>query len=372
MTTIDKDILVPLGKAHRKIYLKKSMVQRWQRYWQRTMCGMVAIAMTLSGCTTRLNDVAVAQNARPSQSTTRPVVTFDGTPPPWADTATEIMAQLEAWRDLSFTSDLQVTFETQADPTLNGWYNSETKQLSVTTDASETLGQGVLLHEIFHALQDQNFDLYNLRVQSMEEPDYNQAVSAIIEGEAMLAVSELMNYRFLDHARLPAAGEVNEALFESIFLYGTGQQFVQAIREQGGWAAVDAMFQDPPQSTALIFSPDRYIAGERTARSVDVPLSAGESLQAEAVRGAYAVHWLFARFPESRMQLSQLADSYVADTLGIVSTEGEEILHRWAVEFESPEAATALRVSFEDALRADADTALATVSVDESTLIAQW
>lgn len=202
----------------------------------RIIFAVVAIAcgLSLSACQPQTTSSSPSLVANAQSTTALPGVSFEGNPPPWADTATTVMRQLEDWRGLSFTDDVQVTFETQSDPTLNGWYNSETKQLSVTTDASTQLGQGVLLHEIFHALQDQQFDLYSLHVQSMDEPDYDKAVSALIEGEAMLAVSELMDYDFLAHARLPETGPISESLFQNIFLYGEGLRFIQAIREEGG------------------------------------------------------------------------------------------------------------------------------------------
>ena len=127
---------------------------------------------------------------------------------------------------------------------------------------SEALGRGVLLHEIFHAWQEQYYDLYALHLQSIHTPDYDKAVTAMIEGEAMLAVSELMNYDFLAHARLPPDEPISDEFFEKVFLYGAGLQFIQALRDERGWDAVSAVFQDPPQSTTLILHPERYLAGE--------------------------------------------------------------------------------------------------------------
>jgi len=337
----------------------------------RIIFGIVAIAcgLSLSACTPAANGSAPALSAK-AQSTASPSISFEGNPPAWADTATTVMRQLEDWRGLPFTEDIRVTFETQADPGLNGWYNSETKQLSVTTEASEQLGQGVLLHEIFHALQDQQFDLYNLHLQSMNDPDYDMAVSALIEGEAMLAVSELMNYDFLSHARLPEAGPISEDAFRNIFLYGEGLRFIQAIREDGGWAAVDRAFQDPPQSTALILNPERYIAGERKAQPVEVPVQAEEELQAQQIRGEYEVQWLLAAPPDTRSQLPALAQSYVTDTLGIVTTAEGQTMHRWVIELKNPEFAVALQDSFEKALLLESDRV--SVSVDQSLIVAEW
>ncbi|MGD1863069.1 MAG: hypothetical protein ACFB0D_00805 [Phormidesmis sp.] len=341
----------------------------------RIIFGIVAIAcgLSLSACLPNSNSSAPSLSAKAqSAPSASPSVSFEGNPPAWAETATTVMRQLEDWRGLPFTEDVQVTFETQSDPGLNGWYNSETKQLSVTTDASEQLGQGVLLHEIFHALQDQQFDLYTLHIQSMDDPDYDKAVSALIEGEAMLAVSELMNYDFLAHARLPETGPISEDLFQNIFLYGEGLRFIQAIRDEGGWEAVSQAFQDPPQSTALILNPERYIAGERKAEPIEVPLQAGEKLQAQQIRGEYETQWLFAANPNTRAQLPTLTESYIADTFAMITTDGGQTMHRWVVELASPEAATLLKEPFEAALLFESGGMPVSVSVVQSAVVAEW
>lgn len=114
------------------------------RGWQMVISGILALTCSVStvGCTTAIKAV-----------TTQPRITFEGSsPPPWADSAGAIMTELEQWRGLDFKENLAVTFQPQEDPGLNGWYDSETKQLVVTTANSEQLGRGVLLHEMFHAL----------------------------------------------------------------------------------------------------------------------------------------------------------------------------------------------------------------------------
>ena len=342
---------------------------------RRVIFGILAIAcgVSLSACTVSPsnNDAPLSAKAVSSPASA-PSISFDGNPPPWADTATTVMRQLEDWRGLPFTEDVQVTFETQANPGLNGWYNSATKQLSVTTDGSEQLGQGVLLHEIFHALQDQQFDLYNLHLQSMDNPDFDKAVSALIEGEAMLAVNELMNYDFLAHARLPEAGPISEEFFQNIFLYGEGLKFVRAIREVGGWEAVDQAFRDPPQSTALILNPERYLAGERKAQPVELPLKDGEELRAQQIRGEYEVQWLMAANPDTRAALPTLAEGYATDTLGIITTAEGQTRHRWVVELASSELAAELKSPFEKALLFESGVKPATVSVEKSMIIVEW
>lgn len=332
------------------------------RGWQILISGILALACSISaaGCTTTVID-----------ATAQPRITFDGDIPYWADSASSVMTELEQWRNLDFTNSLQVTFQPQDDPGLNGWYDSQTKQLVVTTTGSNTLGRGVMLHEMFHALQDQHFDLYNLHLQSQDEPDYDKAVSAIIEGEAMLAVSELMNYDFLAHAKLPAEGPIGDRLFENIFLYGAGLEFIQTVRDAGGWDAVSAVFADPPQATTLILNPERYLAGERAVEPIAIPLKAGETLAGKTIRGEYALRLMLARLSETRSLVETIGNRYVTDTLGVITNSNGDTVHRWVIEFADSNISRTLFQGIKTALTKELEEA-PLIEIDNNKIIVEW
>ena len=328
--------------------------------WPIVISGILVLTCSFSGlsCTSAI------------EAASQPRITFVGDTPSWADSASAVMSELEQWRGLTFKESLQVTFQPQDDPNLNGWYNSETKQLVVTTAGSDALGRGVMLHEMFHALQDQHFDLYNLHLQSQDAPDYDKAVTAVIEGEAMLAVSELMDYDFLAHARLPPEGPISDQLFENIFLYGAGLKFIRAVRDDGGWAAVDAVFADPPQDTTLILNPERYLAGERTAAPTEIPRRPGETLTSKTIRGEYAVRLLLAQQPETRTLIDSIGNSYVTDTLGVIDNNGD-ILHRWIIQLSSSDNTELLAAGFTTALTANLGKQ-PSVDMEKGSLIIEW
>lgn len=329
--------------------------------WQIALSGIFALTCSLLtiSCSTTIEAAA------------QPRITFAGDTPSWAESAHSVMVELEQWRGLDFQENLEVTFQPQEDPRLKGWYNSETKQLVVTTTGSDDFGRGVMLHEMFHALQDQHFDLYNLHLQSQDQPDYDQAVTAIIEGEAMLAVSELMNYDFLAHAQLPTEGEISERLFENIFLYGAGLTFIQTVREAGGWAAVDAVFVDPPQATTLILNPERYLAGERRVESTVVPLQVGETMVSQTIRGEYAVRLLLAQQPETRPLVDSMGGSYVTDTLGVITNNKGDTIHRWVIELSTSDSVEALATGLKTALKKELE-ADPSVELKETSIILEW
>ncbi|HZU07474.1 MAG TPA: hypothetical protein VFB73_16035 [Chloroflexota bacterium] len=171
-----------------------------------------------------------------------------------------------------------------------GQYDPETKQLYVVT-ATNLLGpleRVTAAHEYTHALQDQYFDLLHLRPRNAPDTDRSLAVAALLEADATFVaeryaatvlteaeqaerrrqVREL--YREVDLERIPLV--VRE---QSYFPYTEGPRFLrrvlgdEALRGEGYGAAVNRLFADPPQTTAQILHPERYLRGQGP---VPVPL----------------------------------------------------------------------------------------------------
>jgi hypothetical protein len=173
-----------------------------------------------------------------------------------------------------------------------GQYDPETKQLYVVTGASNLgpLERVTAAHEYTHALQDQYFDLQRLRPRNAPNADRSLAVAALVEADASYVGERYANlvlspaereerrrqvrelYREVDLDRIPLV--VRE---QSYFPYTEGVRFLrqvlgdQAMRGEGeGYGpAVDRLFADPPQSTAQILHPERYL---RRQGPVAVPL----------------------------------------------------------------------------------------------------
>jgi hypothetical protein len=266
-----------------------------------------------------------------------------GEPQAWTAEAKGVMAQLERWRGLAFKEDVVVELREAAADGPAGWYEPSTKRLVVTTRGTERFGRGVMLHELFHALQDQQFDLSGLH-GAADGPDADRALRGLIEGEAMLAVQELMDYDFAKHAQLPAEGPLDEARFEKVFHYGDGLQFVLAVRRAKGWEGVAAAFERPPRTTAELYHPDRWLAGwspvgaDAFARPV---VGAGDAVVGNAPAGEYALRLLLARVPATRARAATLGSALQGDLLQSVKTAGGTVRHTWQLRLDG-EAAAAL------------------------------
>ena len=146
-----------------------------------------------------------------------------------------------------------------ADKHLQGYYSIKDKTLYVYNDLSGSYERGVLIHEMVHALQDQQFGLEKLH-DSAEEDDDALAKTALIEGDATYTMIEVLKkdqpkvVGMLD-APIAKAKDIRKA-----FLYVGGARYVKALKEHGGWDAVNRAYRFPPESTADVLHPEGVAA----------------------------------------------------------------------------------------------------------------
>jgi hypothetical protein len=158
---------------------------------------------------------------------------------------------------------------------VTGFYDKELKQLYVVQgEAFRGPERLTHAHEYTHALQDQHYDLRNglgFNDEACElDSERCAAVQALIEGDATLTETQWLttfgseqDYQEL----LEFYGELESPVFDSaprflqddfIFPYTSGLEFVESFFQEGGFAAVDAAYADPPLSTEQILHPERY------------------------------------------------------------------------------------------------------------------
>ena len=141
-----------------------------------------------------------------------------------------------------------------------GYYDSDTKELYVVS-RSGGLGPTERIsfaHEFDHALQDQNFGLDKLQLDTIGEGDRGLARLSVAEGDATLLMSlwaaqsltpaELL--QMLQEANDPAQAailaEMPAVLKDTLlFPYTSGAALVQSVQATGGWAAVDDAVHRP-------------------------------------------------------------------------------------------------------------------------------
>lgn len=160
------------------------------------------------------------------------------------------------------------------------------EMILVGSDDGELSGleEWTFAHELVHALQDQRFGLDALFEEiDTSDDDVDLALSALIEGDASAVDTAYLDAHpeialgvaggvlgTLSGARGLAAGPPLFA-HQGNFTYGQGEAFVDALRDDGGWEAVDAAYADPPVSTEQILHPEKYIEARDDPTPVALP-----------------------------------------------------------------------------------------------------
>ena len=176
-----------------------------------------------------------------------------------------------------------------------GYYRPDTKTLYVVSRSGAVNGADkvTFAHEYDHALQDANFDVFGDPEALRDQSDEALARATLYEGDATLLMSQwlLPNLTQAEIQDVLAAGQDPEStavlertpaiLSESLlFPYNTGLAFVQPIQLDGGWAAVDALYDRLPASTEQVMHPEKYAADERP-----IPVDIADDLATELGEG---------------------------------------------------------------------------------------
>ena len=152
----------------------------------------------------------------------------------------------------------------------------------------------VIAHELTHALADQNYDIEAMQKRVKHDDDRELAVSALIEGEATLTMfgSQMEDWNGTVISKTPAAQldrvfslvipfmpltggkslrEAPPILSETmIFPYLRGMVFCARLTNDGGWAALDEAYRNPPLSTEQVLHPEKYKAKPDPPTAIDL------------------------------------------------------------------------------------------------------
>lgn len=156
-----------------------------------------------------------------------------------------------------------------------GFYDDDIKAMYVVQGTGFGGAEKITYaHEYTHVLQDQVYDLneglgYN---DDACEADSERcaAIQALIEGDA--SMTELLWFQsyatetdyedlvqFYENFESPVLDQAPPYMAADLYFpYEKGQIFVQLLYNEGGFAAVDAVYQNLPVSTEQILHPERY------------------------------------------------------------------------------------------------------------------
>lgn len=190
-----------------------------------------------------------------------------------------------------------------------GFYDPDSGELVVrtgdTTQGLDPTAQTILAHELQHAVADQQLELPVDVTENTTEGDAALAALSVIEGDASLTQQQfsIVGLDLSDQLRLNSdpsvlesqrqLAEVPHYLAQSLqFPYIAGLQFVCARYLEGGWEAVNAMYEDLPASSAEIMDPARYPTAPVDPRDPGAP-GEGWTDARTTTLGAADLWWLF-------------------------------------------------------------------------------
>ena len=252
-----------------------------------------------------------------------------------------------------------------------GFYDPRTKRLVLAKTAMRAAGMKVdflgrlfgrdfvgeflVAHELTHALQDQHFG-----IPTQPEPvvdahgDRELARRALLEGDATLAGFAYL-FRGTPDAKLIATIEhqlhsvpaelarkypdVPELVRASLaFQYDDGTSFAGRALASGGWAAVDRVQEDPPESTEQVLHPERYF--DRREPPIDIRLGgtgrlerAGWTRIFEDTIGELDIRLLAARAVPAE-QAARVAAGWGGDRLRGLA-RGDDLVLVWMTAWDS-------------------------------------
>lgn len=164
------------------------------------------------------------------------------------------------------------------DDIMRGFTRDRAREASAQSDLAEA--RIVLLHELVHALQDQNLEL-SAHIHAERDTDASNAYHALVEGDATLAMigyalerEEIPLHRLTGNPaqvrsfsdvvrRSPLAGsELEQAppivRVPLLSSYVDGLSFCASLHGSGGFAAIDRAHTAPPLSTEQVLHPERF------------------------------------------------------------------------------------------------------------------
>ena len=165
-----------------------------------------------------------------------------------------------------------------------GFYDDVDKRMVVVSDAGlDVEARITYAHEYTHALQDAAFGLDTLQTDAVGEDDRGLARTALIEGDATttmlawmfqhLGQEEILQY--ISGAEVPdTTGTPSWMVAQLAFPYEAGLNWTNSLA--GGdptspdFTAIDAAYDDPPDSTEQIIDPEKWDPRE-VPDEVDVP-----------------------------------------------------------------------------------------------------
>ena len=253
------------------------------------------------------------------------------------------------------------------------FYDYHQKKLYISDWAPKDMRAEALVHELSHALADQNFHLERFIRKGGDDDDLSTAREAVMEGQATWLMSEAVERRngltlkgspsaVEEMSRTMDSGGKDYPVFDStpmylrrtlVFPYTQGMIFQNAVVEKMDRAAFAEVFKHSPVSTQQILHPEKYFAHIMPTRPPLPRFSGGH--------GYKRLAWGTMGELDHALLIEQYVDKEHADEIaphwkgGVYTLEENKkekrVVLEYAVEWENPEWARRFFEAYQDVLR---------------------
>ena len=232
----------------------------------------------------------------------------------------------------------------------------------------DVVGEMLLAHELTHALQDQNFALESSLDKVKDDDDRTLALKSVAEGDATLAgfayalgrmddsTADALadNLKNLPQALAAEAPDTPEGLSAPLlFQYSEGVRFVGEAYRRGGWAAVDALYRNPPQSSHQILHPALYF--DHAAAQPRIELSGYDQIMNgwkkadDDTYGELLLRVILQRNLGKQSSEAGLASRWAADRM-VVLQQSRDVNVIWMLAFSDEQTAAHFAVVYQTLL----------------------
>jgi hypothetical protein len=253
------------------------------------------------------------------------------------------------------------------------FYDYHKKRLYITDWASSSMRQAALVHELAHALADQNFHLERFIRQGRDDDDLSMAHMAVMEGQATWLMSEVLarrNGQSLKDStasvermsRAMETGGEEYPVFESaplylrrtlVFPYTQGMLFQDAVIRKMDDSGFAEVFRHAPVSTQQILHPDKYFAGLRPASPALPRFSGGRGYKrlVEGTVGELDLAVLLEQFIGAK-RAGEIAPHWRGGDYALDENKSEKrVVLSYAAEWDDEAAARRFFQAYQDVLR---------------------
>jgi hypothetical protein len=253
------------------------------------------------------------------------------------------------------------------------FYDYHKKKLYITDWAPKDMREEALIHELAHALADQNFHLERFIRKGSDDDDLSMAREAVMEGQATWLMSETVERRAgqtlkgsPDSVELMSkamdSGGKDYPVFDSsplylrrtlVFPYTQGLLFQNAVVEKLDRGAFAEVFRHPPVSTQQILHPEKYFMHEAPTHPALPRLSAGKGYKKVAVgtMGELDHALLIEQFLDAE-RAKQIAPHWRGGAYALEEKKSEQrVVLEYSVEWEDADWARQYFEAYENVLR---------------------